>query len=761
MARLNTQIVARASSRHPWRTIVIWVVALVGAGYLAGTQLADVLSNDFRMTNDPESERADEVIRDELQGGREQPQFEPVIVRSTDGLTVQDPEYQDFVTALAADIAALGRDTVIPPVVTTYDAPEQVPVSEDGDATMLLVQLQDFEDATQVEELREALGERDGGGFQVLLAGNAALFADFIELTEEDLRKGEVIGIVVALLVLLVVFAALIAALLPIFMAIFAIAMALGITALVGQLVDFQLFVTQMISMIGLAVGIDYALFIVSRYREERRRGRDKLAAIEASGATANRAVFFSGLTVVLALLGMLIVPTTIFRALAAGAIFVVIASLAASMTLLPALLGLMGDRINWPRLTRRARMERTALANGDSLVDLADKRGGFWDRITRGVMAHPVASLVVGVTFMLAAGAAYLGITPGFAGVTTLPDAAPSKEAFLVLQEEFAGQQSAPVQIAVVGSADSPEVQEGVERLRAAIAEDEAFSPQTSEPQVAPSGNMLLVNAFLRVDPSSMEAVAAVDRVRADAIPSAFAGVDAEVLVGGETAMSADFFDLTDSYTPIVFVFVLGLSFLLLTVVFRSIVVPLKAILMNLLSVFAAYGFVTMVFQEGGPAVGRWIADLFGLQQVETIEAWLPLFLFSVLFGLSMDYHVFLLTRIREHYDHTGDNTESVAHGLRTTGGIITGAALIMVAVFGGFAAGQVVALSQMGFGLAVAVLFDATVIRSVLVPASMKLLGNLNWYLPKWLRWLPDIHVEGHDIAEDREPVGVGAGR
>jgi RND superfamily putative drug exporter len=224
---------------------------------------------------------------------------------------------------------------------------------------------------------------------------------------------------------------------------------------------------------------------------------------------------------------------------------------------------------------------------------------------------------------------------------------------------------------------------------------------------------------------------------------------------------MSADFFDLTDSYTPIVFVVVLGLSFLLLTVVFRSIVVPITAILMNLLSVFAAYGFVTMVFQEGGPAIGRWIADLFSLQQVDTIEAWLPLFLFSVLFGLSMDYHVFLLTRIREHYDHTGDNTESVAHGLRTTGGIITGAALIMVAVFGGFAAGQVVALSQMGFGLAVAVLIDATVIRSVLVPASMRLLGNRNWYLPKWLRWLPDIKVEGHDIAEDREPVRVGAGR
>jgi putative drug exporter of the RND superfamily len=759
-SRLSTQSLARTSSRHPWRTIAIWLVVMLGAGYLAGTQLADVLSNDFRMTNDPESERAAGLISERLRGGEDQAQLEPVIVRSTEGATVEDPQFEAYVTGLAGEITALGEDTIVPPVLTTYEAPEAVPVSEDGDATMLLVQLQDFEDADQVNALRQILDDNSEAGFQTLLAGNAALFLDFTELAEEDLQKGETIGIGIALIILMVVFVAVVAALLPILMAIFAIAVAFGLTALVGQFVDFQLFVTNMITMIGLAVGIDYALFIVSRYREERRRGRDKLAAIEASGATANRAVFFSGLTVVLALLGMLIVPTTIFRALAAGAIFVVIASLAASMTLLPALLGLLGDRINWPRLSKRARMERVALSNGDSLVHLADKHGGFWDRITRGVMAHPVASLVIGVAFMLAGASAYLGINLGFAGVSTLPDEAASKEAFLVLQEEFGGQQSSPVQIVVDGQADSPEVQEAVERLRAAITEDPEFSPQIAEPEAAPTGNLVLVNAFLRTDPSSVAATEAVDRLRAEIIPAAFAGVDAEVLVGGDTAMSADFFNLTDTYTPIVFAFVLGLSFMLLTVVFRSIVVPLKAILMNLLSVFAAYGFVTMVFQEGGPAIGRWIADLFGFQQVQTIEAWLPLFLFSVLFGLSMDYHVFLLTRIREHYDHTGDNAESVAHGLRTTGGIITGAALIMVAVFGGFAAGRVVALSQMGFGLAVAVLFDATIIRSVLVPASMKLLGNVNWYLPKWLRWLPDIHPEGREPAvEERVPVGAGA--
>ncbi|MBI4261259.1 MAG: MMPL family transporter [Actinobacteria bacterium] len=760
--KLNTETLARASSRHPWRTIAGWVVGLLVMGFVAGQFLAGVLSNEFRMTNRPDSERALELIGDRLLDGERQPEFEPVIVRSTDGRTVEDPGFRAYVTELAGKIAALGEEVVVPPVLTAYEAPEQVPVSEDGDATMLLVQLEDFEDVGQVEDLREALAEHGRDGFQTLLAGRAALFADFTQLAEEDLRKGESIGIGVALIVLLVVFAALVAALLPILMAIFAIVVAVGLVAVIGQIVEFQFFVTNMITMIGLAVGIDYALFIVSRYREERRRGRDKLSAIEAAGATANRAVFFSGLTVVFALLGMLIIPTTIFRSLAAGAIFVVIASLLASMTLLPALLGLLGDRINWPRLSRRARTERAALGGGDSLAHLADRRGGFWDRVSRGVMAHPVAALVVGVGFMLAAASAYLGIHLGSSGVSTLPEAAASKEAFLVLQEEFGGAQSSPVQVVVDGAAGSPEVQDAVQGLRAAMAADPGFAPQTSEPAVSPAGDLVLVNAFLRSDPLSDEAVEAIDRLRAELIPAAFEGVDAEVLVGGDTAMNADFFDLTDRYTPIVFFFVLGLSFLLLTVVFRSIVVPVKAILMNLLSVFAAYGILTMVFQEGGPAVGKWIADLLNLQQVESIEAWLPLFLFSVLFGLSMDYHVFLLTRIREHFDHTGDNTESVAHGLRTTGGIITGAALIMVAVFGGFAAGQVVALSQMGFGLAVAVFFDATVVRSILVPASMKLLGNLNWYLPKWLRWLPDLKVEGHDIAEDAslpEPAGIGS--
>ncbi len=248
-----------------------------------------------------------------------------------------------------------------------------------------------------------------------------------------------------------------------------------------------------------------------------------------------------------------------------------------------------------------------------------------------------------------------------------------------------------------------------------------------------------------LKYESSSRDATGKIEELRREVIPAYFGGVDAEALVTGDTAENLDYYNTTDSYRYIVIAFVLCLSFILLMVVFRSLVVPLKAILMNLLSVFASYGLLVLVFQKG------YGTGLFGFEQTDTIDAWIPLFLFAILFGLSMDYHVFLLSRIRERYQLTGDNAESVAFGLRTTGGIITGAALIMVAIFSGFASGGLVMFQQMGFGMAVAVLLDATIIRSVLVPSSMRLLGKWNWYLPRWLSWLPELHVEG-EADDDR---------
>jgi RND superfamily putative drug exporter len=479
----------------------------------------------------------------------------------------------------------------------------------------------------------------------------------------------------------------------------------------------------------------------VARYREERLRGRDKLEAIAHAGATANRAVFFSGMTVVLSLLGILIVPTTIFRALAAGAIFVVVAAVAASMTLLPAVLWLMGDRVNALRVRRK--------------TGRVEAGTGFWDRASRIVMRRPVVSLALGSAFMIALALPYFSIRTGTSGVSTLPDDIEAKQAFVLLEENFSGGLAEPAQIVIDGDIGSPEVQMAVGDLQEALATDERFGP-SGNLAVNRGGDLAALPVPFTGDVFDDDSVQALRDLRGEYIPTAFAGVNAAVLVGGETAFNVDYFDLTDTYMPIVFAFVLGLSFLLLIVVFRSLVLPVKAIVLNLLSVGAAYGMVVMFFQEGvGPAFVKDIAGALNFQQVQAIEAWLPLMLFAVLFGLSMDYHVFLLTRIRERFDFTGNNTESVAFGLRTTGGLITGAALIMVAVFAGFAAGRLAPLQQTGFGLAVAVFLDATIVRSVMVPSSMKLLGSLNWYLPRWLEWLPKLRVEGREA--EHEPMVV----
>jgi putative drug exporter of the RND superfamily len=760
--KLNPESISRASSRHPWLTIAAWVVALVVMGTASSQWLGGVLTTDIDFTNDPESRRAIRLAEQNVTG--EQADTEFFIVRSEEGLSVGDPAFEGYVREIQEAVTALGDEVVAPPngeaptsVVTVYDLraaaeaaidPEERAaieeqaaglVSADGTATLVLAPIVDIEIAT-VDHLKEILETQEREGFDLLLAGGAVLNADTTEIAEEDLRRGEGIGLAMALIVLIVVFGALLAAVLPIVVALFAIPMAFGGIAILGRVfgLDFSIFTTNIATMIGLAVGIDYSLFIVARYREERRKGFDAYGAIGATGATASRAVFFSGLTVVFALLGMFILPTTIFRSMATGAILVVLASILASMTLLPAMLGLFKDRINWPRIGKRAKQ------TGDP-----DPRGGFWDRWTRQVMARPVVFLVASVVVLGSLGAVYFSIEKGTSqSAASLPDDVESKQAFLVLSEDFAaGGRTDPVDVYVEGDLTSPEVQEAIAALQEGIARDPAFAPQAPivTSQVG-NENAIVVQAFPAGDAFANETFDAVHRLRDEVAAPAFEGTGATALVGGFPAIFADFLDVTDTYQPLVLAFVLGLSFLLLMVVFRSIVVPLKAVIMNLLSVGAAYGAIVLVFQHG-VGIGFFNAIGFQFQQVEAIEAWLPLMLFSILFGLSMDYHVFLLSRIREAYDRTGDNTESVAYGLRTTASIITGAAIIMVAVFTAFAAGRLSMLQQMGFGLAVAVFMDATIVRSILVPASMKLLGDRNWYFPRWLEWIPRLHVEGHE--------------
>ena len=725
--KLSTGSLARSAGRHPWRTMVIWFVALLGAGVLSSQFLGDALTTDTDFTNEPEAKRAAALLEGRLRGPNQDTEF--VVV--TADLTVAEPGYRAYVGELRTSITALGPDVI--DHVGTY-LTDEGPVSEDGRSTLLPVTLSG-DDHNAVGENAARLVETVKGvdapaSYEALVAGPATLENEFIQLAEEGLQQGETVGLAVALVVLVFVFGAVVAGLIPIVLAVMAIAIALGAAAVFGLAFDLPFFIANIITMIGLAVGIDYSLFIVSRYREERAGGLDKLDAIARTGATATRAVFFSGLTVVVALTGMLLLPNTIYRSIGLGAILVVIVAVAASLTFLPAVLASLGDRVNALRIPGR----RNAAGQG---------RSRFWDRITSTVMRRPVVSLALAAGVLMMAALPYLRIHEGFSGVSTLPDEAESKQAFVIMEKEFSGGLGSPVEV-VIDGAVTPSTIGAIEDLRRAMAADPSFGPSTVEQNEA--GDLALVSAPVSGDVSSDAAMGAVRELREDVVPRFFEEVPVEVLVGGETAYNVDYLDQATFYTPIVFLLVLGLSFVLLTVAFRSLVIPAKAIAMNLLSVGAAYGLLVLFFQKGvGPEIFKDIASWLGFGQVEAIEAGLPLFMFSILFGLSMDYHVFLLSRIRERFDRTGDNREAVAYGLRTSGALITGAAAIMVAVFGGFAAGPLVGLQQMGFGLAVAVALDATIVRSVLVPATMKLLGDLNWYLPSWLRWLPRVNIEG----------------
>jgi RND superfamily putative drug exporter len=738
---MSTRGIARASASRPWTTIAIWVGLVVVSFGLNVTLLGDALTSQFSFSNNPDVIRADELLETRLRGPK--PIQDVILVKSED-LTVDDPAFQEKVTAITVSVLGLGTGGVksVASAVNFYIIGDPSLVSEDRHTTIIpMIMAGDLDQATvSAEGVLAIVREQNGrDGFEVYVVGESSITAESNELATSDIEQGERFGVPVALIILLILFAAVVAALLPLFLAIASIIVALGATALVGLAFDLVFFVTLMITMIGLAVGIDYSLIVVSRFREEMFKGKSKLDAVTRTGATAGRTVFFSGVTVVFALAGMLIIPATIFQALGVGAILVVLAAMAASLTLLPAVLVLLGHRVNWLKIP---------FISSKLTAASAEPTGkGFWGWVTRVVMGHPLISLLLVGGLLIAAAVPVFDLKTGFNGVDTLPDSLQSKAGFFLLDEEFSFGVAAPTEIVVDADTNSQAILDAVAALTVLMGDDPDFVGDPTW-ETNPVGDLGLLTASVAGETSGERAVSAVKRLRDDYIPRAFAGTGADVTITGFTAFNITFFDVVNKYMPIVFVFVLGLSFLLLMVAFRSIVIPAKAIIMNLLSVGAAYGLLVLVFQKG---IG---ADLGLFEESPIIDAWIPLFMFSVLFGLSMDYHVFLISRIRERFDETGDNDDAVEYGLRSTAGLITGAALIMVAVFSGFASGKAISNQQVGFGLAAAVLIDATLIRSILVPASMKLLGEWNWYLPKWLEWLPDVRIEAEETAGAPEP-------
>jgi uncharacterized membrane protein YdfJ with MMPL/SSD domain len=719
---------ARVCARRPWFVVGAWLLLLLFGGFFA-RDLGNVVNSNFAFYFTPESVKGSHLIEDRLRGPKLASEI--VMVKSPDK-TVDDPAFESFVGGLLSDIRDLKSKNGSPAVASVtsfYEARYAALVSADRYLTILPVSMNApaTESATSVVPLIKLLKEYNGrDGFTVLTAGEGSLNNEWMGVAESDLRKAETIGLPIAMLVLILVFGAVVAAGLPLVLAVFAITLALGITALLGRVFAMDTIVENMITMVGLAVGIDYSLLVVERFREERRLGREKTDAIATAGATASKAVLFSGGTVIVSLLGLLILPEKTFRSISVGASLVVVCAVAAGLTLLPAVLGLLGDRVS--ALSLRLPGRRPWPTSSES---------PFWARMAGLVMAHPLVSVVWVVVLLIAAAIPFFTMRTGFSGIGMVPHDTDVYRAYQTLDQEFSAGLIAPLEI-VIDAPDvtSPAMQQSINHLVSRLQTDKAFGPPSVE--VNQAGDLALVSAPVNGDFAAKSAMDAVKRVRNEYVPSLFSGSGARVLVSGESALILDVLKMASNYTPIVFGFVLGLSFLLLLLLFRSIVIPVSAIIMNLFSVGATYGLLVLVFQHG------FLNELLGFQQVETIEFWVPILLFATLFGLSMDYHVFLLSRIKERFDETGDNKEAVYFGVRHTGRIITGAALIMVTVFASFAMGRMGQLQQMGFGLSVAVIIDATIVRTVLVPAVMTLLGRWNWYLPRWLEWLPDIRLD-----------------
>ena len=607
---------------------------------------------------------------------------------------------------------------------STYESGDASLVSEGRRATVIPVGLMgDCEEGAG--RLMEVVAAADRGAFDVTITGECSADRDLNQILADDLKTGELyFGIPAALVILVLVFGAVVAAVVPLVIAVFSIVIALALSALIGQGFDLSTYILNMTTVMGLAIATDYALFIVSRYRDER-------AAVGSSST----------------------------RSRCPGRRRAGPSCSAASRSCSPC------RACCWSR-HRAARSRRQRDRRGIRLgAGGAHTRAGVaWrPRRSRQRAPHPLPRPGCrlgrqGRPFLVAdrprrdaaAGGQPRrlgGLAPGSGGAghrpsalrpraALLPRRSPLEEGFLALEEEFGVGTVDSAIVVVEGDVAAPALRTAVARLVQRLEESPSF--RDPEVDVSPDQRLAVIEALVTGDSRDQRAIAAVKSLRNRDVPAVFDGVEAVVLVTGETAEEIDYTALTDVWLPRVIIFVLALSFVLLTIAFRSVVLPLKAILLNLLSVGAAYGLMVLVFQKG---VGN---ELFGLRETQAVTTWVPLFLFAVLFGLSMDYHVFLLSRIRERYLRTGDNEEAVTYAVATTARVITGAALIIIAVFAGFASGDLVETQQVGFGVGIALLIDATIVRCVLVPSSMKLLGRWNWYLPAWLRWLPDPHVE-----------------
>ena len=718
-------------AQNPFKVIFSWLLIFALSIYLNISFLEDGLTTEFTFITQPESEKGQEALLD-LTGPR---LASELIVVKSGTLKVGNPEFENLVTSIQTDLTNLGPN-IIKNNYSYYQTQDPQSVSKNQDATLIGLTLAVSVDAgiknvPKVIEIVDKYNKEPN--FEVLILGEASIASASNKLSEEDLIRGESIGGSVALVILILVFGGLVAGVLPLILALLGIVIATGLVAIIGNIYQLSFFITNMVTMIGLAVGIDYTLFIISRYREERNQDFDKIEAVRRTASTATRSVVISGITVMLALLGIVIVPTLVFVSLGIGALIVVVVSIMISLTLLPSLIGLLGDKLNSLRVP-------FLNSKTSKSVDITSS-ANIWVRFAGFVMRFPIISLVVVLIVLVPISMQTNSLVTGANGIDTMPEDMDIVKAYNVLSEEFSYGSISTQDIVVSGKFTPEALNSAVEILSQLVEVDPDLIGILGTPQVNSQNDVALIRIATASVVGSSQSENTVKRLRGSIVPEAFSGLESSIYVSGDHAFYADFYQMVDEFTPYVFALVLTLSFILLMMTFRSIVIPIKAVLMNLLSVGVAYGLLVLVFQKG---IGN---EIFGFQQTDIIEAWIPLFLFCVVFGLSMDYHVFLLSRVKEFYNKTKDNTLAVSYGLSSTATIITGAGLIMVAVFGGFALGEMLMMQQIGFGLLVAILLDSTIIRIILVPASMKLLGDYNWYMPKWLEWLRTVKFEAEN--------------
>ncbi|MBI2764516.1 MAG: MMPL family transporter [Chloroflexi bacterium] len=692
--------------------LIAWVILIIGLFVLKGVA-GGAYRTEFSLPGS-ETDAADKILKDHGFNARTG-QTAQVVFQARQG--VDDPAVRRAMETFFANVQEKVPGASISSPYTPEGARQ---VSKDGTIAYGEVNLPRDTEEGYISIGDDIKAERDKvkvDGLRLELGGD--MFA------AQTMPASELIGIAAAIVILVVAFGSLLAMGLPIATALLGVGAGTALVGLTARFISVPVFTTPTAAMLGIGVGIDYALLIVTRYRQGLHDGLEPEDAVQLSMNTAGRAVLFAGVTVVIAVLGMYFMNLALIRAVATGAALAVLMTMLASITLLPALLAFAGRRIDRFGLPHKKTAETAA--------DLT-----FWRRWSQVIQRYPWPALVGAAVVLLVLASPVLSLRLGFADAGNRPTADTTRQAYDLLSRGFGPGFNGPLIVA----AETPTQADiaAVQRLSETLGKTEGVAAATP-PQPSGDGKAALIIVFPTTAPQDKQTSQLVDRLREQVIPQALRGSTALAKVGGITAGGKDFASYTGEKMPIFFAAVLALSFLLLMVVFRSLLVPLKAVVMNMLSIGAAFGLMIVVFQWG------WGQGLIGVGREGPIEAWVPMMLFAIVFGLSMDYEVFLLSRIREEYDRNGnDNAKAVADGLAATARVITAAAAIMVSVFASFVLGDDRALKLFGFGLAAAVFIDATIVRLVLVPATMELLGRANWWLPQWLeKRLPEVHVEG----------------